>query len=66
MQSIEVCFLRTLGAEPTTYGEGMVDRVRQLAPNGVVRASDTAGRGALPGRVRQMRILVRLSRGRDR
>jgi NADPH:quinone reductase-like Zn-dependent oxidoreductase len=41
-------FLRTLGAEPTTYGEGMVDRVRQLAPNGVDRALDTAGRGALP------------------
>jgi NADPH:quinone reductase-like Zn-dependent oxidoreductase len=40
-------FLRTLGAEPTTYGEGMVDRVRQLAPAGVDRALDTAGRGAL-------------------
>lgn len=41
-------FLRTLGAEPTTYGEGMVDRVRQLAPDGVDRAAlDTAGRGAL-------------------
>ena len=40
-------FLRTLGAEPTTYGEGMVDRVRQLAPDGVDRALDTAGRGAL-------------------
>jgi NADPH:quinone reductase-like Zn-dependent oxidoreductase len=24
-------FPRTLGAEPTTYGEGMVDRVRQLS-----------------------------------
>ena len=40
-------FLRTLGAEPTTYGEGMVDRVRQLAPDGVDQALDTAGRGAL-------------------
>ena len=40
-------YLRTLGAEPTTYGEGMVDRVRQLAPDGVDRALDTAGRGAL-------------------
>jgi hypothetical protein len=36
-----------LGAEPTSYGEGMVDRVRQLAPDGVDRAPDTAGRGAL-------------------
>jgi NADPH:quinone reductase-like Zn-dependent oxidoreductase len=41
-------FLRTLGAEPTTYGEGLVDRVRPLAPDGVDRALDTAGRGALP------------------
>jgi NADPH:quinone reductase-like Zn-dependent oxidoreductase len=41
-------FLRTLGAEPTTYGDGLVDRVRELAPDGVDRALDTAGRGALP------------------
>ena len=41
-------FLRTLGAEPTTYGDGMVDRVRALAPDGVDLALDTAGRGALP------------------
>lgn len=41
-------FLRSLGAEPTTYGEGLVDRVRELAPDGVDRALDTAGRGALP------------------
>jgi NADPH:quinone reductase-like Zn-dependent oxidoreductase len=41
-------FLRTLGAEPTTYGDGLIDGVRQLAPDGVDRALDTAGRGALP------------------
>ncbi|HYM57396.1 MAG TPA: NADP-dependent oxidoreductase [Solirubrobacteraceae bacterium] len=41
-------FLRTLGAEPTTYGDGLVDRVSELAPDGVDRALDTAGRGALP------------------
>lgn len=41
-------FLRALGAEPTTYGDGMVQRVRELAPEGVDRALDTAGRGALP------------------
>jgi len=41
-------FLRELGAEPTTYGEGVVDRVRELAPGGVDRALDTAGHGALP------------------
>jgi NADPH:quinone reductase-like Zn-dependent oxidoreductase len=44
-------FLRELGAEPTTYGEGLVDRVRELAPDGVDRAFDTAGHGALPALV---------------
>jgi NADPH:quinone reductase-like Zn-dependent oxidoreductase len=41
-------FLRGLGAEPTTYGEGLVERVRRLAPDGVDRAFDAAGGGALP------------------
>jgi NADPH:quinone reductase-like Zn-dependent oxidoreductase len=41
-------FVRSLGAEPTTYGEGLVERVRELAPDGVDRALDTAGHGALP------------------
>ena len=41
-------YLRTLGAEPTTYGEGLVDRVRELAPDGVDVALDAAGFGALP------------------
>ncbi|MGI8801298.1 MAG: NADP-dependent oxidoreductase [Solirubrobacteraceae bacterium] len=41
-------FLRGLGVEPTTYGEGLVERVRELAPDGVDRALDAAGRGALP------------------
>ena len=40
-------FLRSLGAEPTTYGDGLVKRVRELCPDGVDRALDTAGRGAL-------------------
>jgi NADPH:quinone reductase-like Zn-dependent oxidoreductase len=39
-------FLRELGAEPTTYGEGLVDRVRELG--GADLALDTAGRGAIP------------------
>ena len=38
-------FLRSLGAEPTTYGEGMVERIRALAPDGVDLAFDTAGKG---------------------
>jgi NADPH:quinone reductase-like Zn-dependent oxidoreductase len=38
-------FLRSLGAEPTTYGDGMVQRIRALAPEGVDLAFDTAGQG---------------------
>jgi len=38
-------FLRSLGAEPTTYGDGMVERIRALAPDGVDLAFDTAGQG---------------------
>ena len=41
-------FLRSLGATPTTYGEGLIERIRQLAPHGVDYALDAAGRGALP------------------
>ena len=40
--------LRELGAEPTAYGDGMVDRVRALAPDGVDLAFDTAGKGGVP------------------
>jgi NADPH:quinone reductase-like Zn-dependent oxidoreductase len=40
-------FLRSLGAEPTTYGTGLVERVRALAPAGVDAVFDCAG-GALP------------------
>ncbi|MFF4616189.1 NADP-dependent oxidoreductase [Nonomuraea jabiensis] len=40
-------FLRSLGAEPTTYGTGLVERVRALAPGGVDAVFDCAG-GALP------------------
>ena len=41
-------YLRSLGAEPTTYGDGLVERVRELAPDGVDAALDAAGAGALP------------------
>ncbi|MFJ9520437.1 NADP-dependent oxidoreductase [Kitasatospora sp. NPDC101801] len=40
-------YLRGLGAIPVTYGEGLADRVRALAPDGVDAAFDAAGRGAL-------------------
>jgi NADPH:quinone reductase-like Zn-dependent oxidoreductase len=41
-------YLRGLGAEPVTYGEGMAERVRTLAPTGVDAALDVAGSGVLP------------------
>lgn len=41
-------YLRSLGAEPVAYGEGLVDRVRKLAPGGADRALDVAGSGVLP------------------
>jgi NADPH:quinone reductase-like Zn-dependent oxidoreductase len=44
-------YLRSFGAEATTYGEGLVERVRELAPDGVDRAIDDAGGGALPALV---------------
>ncbi|NJQ07618.1 NADP-dependent oxidoreductase [Streptomyces lonarensis] len=36
-------FLRELGAEPVTYGDGLVGRVRDLAPGGVDVALDFVG-----------------------
>ena len=44
-------YLRSLGAEPTTYGEGLVERVHAIAPDGVDVALDAAGGGALPALV---------------
>jgi NADPH:quinone reductase-like Zn-dependent oxidoreductase len=41
-------YLRSLGAEPVTYGEGLANRVRALAPGGVDLALDVAGSGVLP------------------
>jgi NADPH:quinone reductase-like Zn-dependent oxidoreductase len=42
-------YLVSLGAIPTTYGPGLVGRVRALAPTGVVDAAvDIAGSGIIP------------------
>ncbi|MDL5159086.1 NADP-dependent oxidoreductase [Actinomycetospora termitidis] len=41
-------YLRLLGAEPVTYGDGMATRVRALVPDGVDVALDVAGSGVLP------------------
>ncbi|MFK8907364.1 NADP-dependent oxidoreductase [Streptomyces sp. YS-3] len=40
-------FLRGLGAEPVTYGDGLEDRVRALAPEGVDAALDFVGGGVV-------------------
>ncbi|MFF8773327.1 NADP-dependent oxidoreductase [Kitasatospora sp. NPDC015120] len=44
-------YLRELGAVPVAYGEGLVERVRAAAPQGVDAAFDAAGRGALEASV---------------
>ncbi|TAL44477.1 MAG: NADP-dependent oxidoreductase [Salinibacterium sp.] len=36
-------FLRSLGIAPVLYGEGLVDRVRELAPEGITAALDAHG-----------------------
>ncbi|QLE72937.1 NADP-dependent oxidoreductase [Streptomyces rectiverticillatus] len=40
-------YLRSLGATPVTYGEGLAGRVRELAPAGVTAALDGIGGDAL-------------------
>ena len=40
-------FLRELGAEPLAYGDGLVDAVRELVPDGVDAVLDLAGGQAL-------------------
>jgi NADPH:quinone reductase-like Zn-dependent oxidoreductase len=44
-------YLRSLGAEPITYGDGLVQRVRAIAPGGVDAALDAHGGGVLPALV---------------
>ncbi|MBO8199982.1 NADP-dependent oxidoreductase [Streptomyces smyrnaeus] len=44
-------YLRSIGAVPVEYGEGLVERVRALAPNGVTAASDGIGGAALDASV---------------
>ncbi len=41
-------YLRSLGATATTYGPGLVDRVRAIAPHGIDAALDIAGSGVIP------------------
>ncbi|MET8685516.1 NADP-dependent oxidoreductase [Streptomyces sp. NPDC004732] len=51
--------LRALGAVPVTYGEGLVDRIRAVAPDGVDAALDAAGPEGL-------RAAVAVAKDRDR
>ncbi|AXK35996.1 NADP-dependent oxidoreductase [Streptomyces armeniacus] len=44
-------YLAALGATATVYGDGLVERVRALAPDGVDAVFDLAGKGALEGSV---------------
>jgi len=41
-------YVRSLGATPIAYGEGLVERVKAVAPQGVDAVFDAAGKGALP------------------
>ncbi len=52
-------YLRSLGAVPVSYGEGLVDRIRAIAPDGVDAALDAAGPDAL-------RASVEVTKDRDR
>ena len=40
-------YVASLGGVPTLYGDGLPERVRALAPEGVAAVFDVAGRGAL-------------------
>ena len=40
-----------VGSDPTTYGEGLVGALREIAPDGITPAIDAAGGGALPALV---------------
>jgi len=41
-------YLRSLGATPVTYGDGLAERVRAVAPQGVDAVIDASGRGEIP------------------
>lgn len=45
-------YLRSLGAVPSEYGDGLVERVQALAPGGVTAALDATGGAALDASVK--------------
>jgi NADPH:quinone reductase-like Zn-dependent oxidoreductase len=52
-------YLRSLGAEPVAYGDGLLERVLSIAPQGVDAVLDASGRGEIP-------ISIKLAGGPDR
>jgi NADPH:quinone reductase-like Zn-dependent oxidoreductase len=44
-------YLRSIGADPVTYGDGLVDRVRAITPTGVDAVLDASGRGEIPASI---------------
>ncbi|ETA05166.1 MULTISPECIES: NADP-dependent oxidoreductase [Gordonia] len=62
-------YLRGLGAEPTTYGDGLADRVRELVPDGVDVVLDYVGGDALdsvPGVLRDGGTVASITDARAR
>lgn len=41
-------YLRSIGAEPVRYGDGLLERIRAIAPQGVNAVLDASGRGEIP------------------
>lgn len=41
-------YLKSIGAEPVRYGDGLLERVRAVAPDGVDAVLDASGRGEIP------------------
>jgi NADPH:quinone reductase-like Zn-dependent oxidoreductase len=53
-------FLRSLGVTPVEYGDGLAERVRAVAPDGIDAALDAAGRGDA------IAVSIELTGGKDR
>jgi NADPH:quinone reductase-like Zn-dependent oxidoreductase len=41
-------YLRSISAEPVSYGDGLLERIRAVAPEGVDAVLDASGRGEIP------------------
>ncbi len=54
-------YLRSLGAEPMAYGEGLAERIRELAPDGVDAVLDLIGGEALQTSTRIVHTPTRIA-----